>query len=181
MAVALLSPDQAVGALAVSDDEEKAALRRRLAELEARAPATDSRLASVRPGAGVAGGFFGCFGVLAAIALCLVALVVCSQVSSVNRGERLAAGGGEARDYVTSCAAALSQITSRHPQLGGASLAGGDPVLITPGALPVVACAAASRRGSIAYTIQVICGDALDRGCTQVRLVELDGKALGLP
>jgi len=112
-------------------------------------------------------GFFGCFGVLAAIGVCLLLLVMCSSgAGGVDEGaQRIAAGEALPGDYTAVCVAGV--VEARRPGLEYA--AGADPVIVRAGTPARVGCPAVQADGTgAAVYITVHCAQYLEDGCVSV-------------
>ncbi len=158
------------GQALAENDDEIAALKQRLAELEARDAGAEreaDRPQLVRPvsTSGFGSGFFGCFGVLAAVIVVALALVTCSQIRRAPGAASGSAAGMADSPYAENCAAGLVDADAASSAIRRPALSIAAPVVLSNEIPKRVQCGFTSLRGSGAVTVDVACGGP-DRGCT---------------
>lgn len=117
-------------------------------------------------------GFSGCFGVLAAIVLLIVAVGSLSQCGSSDREGSLLAGTADPDAYLSHCAAAgvTAKYAQRRPGLE--YRIGEDPVITAPGPPPQVACPFTDRRGrAVTVTIEIRCANVMEPSCAPIQTI----------
>lgn len=131
-------------------------------------------------GGGFARGFFGCFGVMAAIGVAGVALVMCSTISSGDHANAVRDGRATGRDYLAYCAVGIDQARGRFFGMAGAEAWIGEDPSVYPQPLPTeVGCPAKAAIGKAVVRIKVLCANPLEASCVQVEGAErADGRPL---
>jgi hypothetical protein len=131
-------------------------------------------------------GFFGCFGVAAALVAVpvglLILLAVIGGVSGASKGPSVLDGTAEPVAYQGFCAAAEPLALSLHG-IKGAKLSSRAPTVSKAGTWPTVTCALDHRRGAITYGVEVRCetpNERQDPPCWKVGEVYQGGRALPL-
>lgn len=158
------------------EDQELKALKARLAQLEAGGTGGGKpRIAN-----GFGQGFFGCFGVLAAIVLLFVVLYSCGIYRSLDaetaaeRGET-AESMAESR-YHLACAKGFADMQARGAFKNG-SLSLLPPRVIAGGPPTRVLCDAVSARGDGVITVDVYCDDG-SSACTTLKSAVEGGEVI---
>lgn len=136
---------------------------------------------------GVVGGFFGCFGVLAAIVVAVFALIFLGNIAKLQRegaeeaADRAGSGAGQpdrdaAAKWASQCAAA--SVVAKRSFIGAGVLQptiGYDPWTISPPPKLVLACPGHGGGYQFVYAVAVVCEDLLAAQCYDVRSVTRDG------
>ena len=126
---------------------------------------------------GFSRGFFGCFGVLAAIVVGIVVIAALGAISSGGRGEHTSKA-----DFLPNCAAGLVLAQKRAPALRPYELALGEAEAIDGGRYRRVQCAlsgSGGRQGVV--TVDISCGSVNATECTSVVSAAANGKVLLVP
>lgn len=129
-------------------------------------------------GRAFSGGFFGCFGVLAAFVAAFLLLAMCGVMRETRTSDRIARGGAEPRDLVTTCAAAASQAERAFRRIGKLDPSIDPPTIVSQGPPVEIVCLASNGRGPVAFTVTVICANPLEPDCHFVSGARQGGKAL---
>ena len=142
--------------------------RERIAELERQLAARSKPAAN-----GFTGGFFGCFGVLAAVIVVIVGIAALGQCATTADQARIESTGPVGRDYLTHCAAAVVAADDDYRLARGAEYeVGTDPTIVRPGPPPEVSCPYVDRNGRpIEIRMVVICDAVLDHSCRNILAV----------
>jgi hypothetical protein len=121
-------------------------------------------------GKGLAFGFFGCLGMIAAPIVILVVLMFAGAMSSNARSDRFQSGTASAADLKNMCATAYVSAKHLAPRaLAGSDLNIDDPEILSGGARPTIACGFTDRRGrSGSVSATVTCMDPLSDGCVHI-------------
>lgn len=122
----------------------------------------------VRPTAssGFGTGFFGCFGVLAAVCLVIVLVVGCSIIGTINSSN--APRAPDPRLYAVNCEMGLAAAQRRFPQLANAHVAGAqDPEVLVADASQRIVCPLQWSGGYASITVDSVCLEFEDR-CTRL-------------
>lgn len=123
---------------------------------------------------GFTGGFFGCFGAMAAVLLCLVLLVTCSGWLSARTDDAIADGTASAMDYMPFCAAGIVDARRAYPLAQGAEYrAGSTPSITVRGPPARVVCEGRTPEGRrVDVKIEVLCARYMERPCVRVLSVD---------
>lgn len=149
------------------------------------------------PGQAFVGGFFGCFGVAAALLLVLFGLATCAvfqprpdlPAASVS-GEpppdaahlREWARAGEVERFAGHCRLALLRLG--HSNAGTAPIYPAEHAAVTiteARSWPIIACAGVSRGRPVTARVAVSCADSDDARCSVIERASLEGAPLRLP
>ncbi|HEX7887292.1 MAG TPA: hypothetical protein VF474_15045 [Phenylobacterium sp.] len=129
-------------------------------------------------GRSFAGGFFGCFGVIAAGVAMLFGLAFCAGLDSHRTDGRLADEDFRGSDYLSMCAAASVEV-ERGWRLGQVEASVDSPLLDAPGPPLRIRCAMnSSRKGAIEAVVTVRCANPLERSCHKVESVSTGALAV---
>lgn len=123
-----------------------------------------------KSGSSFLSGFFGCFGVLAAIILCVLLLGFCAVAGSTKKAGRIADGTEkEGSAFIAHCALGLRMKGQIDPAWAGANLALTTPEIRDETPPQVIACGAILRSGqAAAFRVQAICSDGLQGQCVSL-------------
>jgi hypothetical protein len=172
--------------MANNSDEELADLEARVAALRAAKQPTDVQ--RVGPSAGFASGFFGCFGVGAAIVAFVVLVIVAGMIlgPSPRKIEQAAeepatpSAASETADHAIACAKGLiaaDRITRR--ARGATFNYPWTSEVLDPGPPSVVKClGVTSPGGNGSVTVKVNCPDMSSSRCVKLFRLELGGKEI---
>lgn len=120
-------------------------------------------------GRGLAGGFFGCLGVLGAVLFLGLALAMWGGLSSRSFSDRLSRGEARADELAAFCGAATSIVEREYPRWGEVTASSDAPTILESNARPVIACrAATARHGVILMDVRVLCADPLQGRCVRL-------------
>lgn len=127
---------------------------------------------------GALGGFFGCFGVLAAILLGGFILLVIGAVSH-HEPRAITTSAATDTNWSLYCAGALPRARRQFIGAGSLDLAvGSDPWIISHDSPKVIACPGSNGDHSYVYAVAINCDDPLEASCVEIRSVLKDGKYL---
>ncbi|MBX3480114.1 MAG: hypothetical protein KF842_06915 [Caulobacter sp.] len=126
-------------------------------------------------------GFFGCFGVLAAVALVAFGVVAVATFNAEVKRKAVIDGTAALNDYADFCPMAFN-IASRAAPIRGAMESGDVLDFAWQGANPEIICDGDLGRGSrVLVTVKVMCGDPLERFCLSLRRVSVNGDPVWAP
>jgi len=139
---------------------------------------------------GFSNGFFGCFGVLAAIVVVFFGLATCGRMSKPDKPSSWTsdvpdwkapgqwAANSQAEKFADHCRLALLRFGDRLPGEGGVRpWPGRVPDIELGGIEPIIVChGQRARGGQVAVTLQVTCANGDDGGCFRIQSGTVDGR-----
>jgi len=150
-------------------DDEIAALKARLEAIEGqKAAPPPPPPPPVQKSSGFLGGFFGCFGVLAAIVLCVVLFFFWAGFSTLNKERAISSGRvTDGSAFTGHCVAGLQNMARADADWIGAQSGLGEPTVYRSAPPQEVTCMGILRSGELRpYRIRIRCGNAMEPSCT---------------
>lgn len=115
-------------------------------------------------------GFMGCFGVLAAVVVVIIAVMIIGTAVTLNTESRMAKGEATASDYRSMCVMAVVKAKRYAPSaLRYSEASPADPTIILSGPHARIQCAYTDQNGRIgAVTADVVCQNSSERDCVHI-------------
>lgn len=154
--------------MSAGHDDEVTELRRRVAQLEGRAPAAPP------PPQPPSRGPSGCLIALGVVGTLIVGLAMCAVIQGGAQSDRIAEGRADPEDLHTMCPAIGSEAERLAPRIGPLETSLAAPEIILPGPPMRIRCGFLDAAGRPLFaTADIVCTNPLEADCA--RLVSVMG------